>query len=138
MEPINELLSVRKEKEELLRAAGIDPYPQERGTFRTSASLQKEFGALPADEIEEKNAFVSFAGRIVAFRDFGKSCFLHVQDREGRTQVYARKDTLKSPDYDLFKFDPAKDMRELDASFAAKAVVAAALRPDFMRLSPLM
>ncbi len=103
MEPINELLSVRKEKQELLKAAGIDPYPQERGTFRGSTDIHKEFGELSAEEIEQKNAFVSFAGRIVAFRDFGKSCFLHVQDREGRTQVYARKDTLKSPDYDLFK-----------------------------------
>ncbi len=37
MEPINELLQVRKEKEELLKAAGIDPYPQERGEFRTSS-----------------------------------------------------------------------------------------------------
>ncbi len=46
---------------------------------------------------------VSFAGRIIAFRDFGKSTFLHVQDRGGKTQVYARKDILKSPDYAVFK-----------------------------------
>ena len=94
--------------------AGIDPYPQERGAFRGSGDLHKEFGELSAEEIEEKNAFVSFAGRIVAFRDFGKSCFLHVQDREGRTQVYARKDTLKSPDYDLFKKFDVGDIVAVD------------------------
>ncbi len=103
MEPINELLSVRKEKQEALKEAGIEPYPQERGEFWSSANLHKEFDSFSAEELEAKNALVSFAGRIVAFRDFGKSCFLHVQDREGRIQVYARKDTLKSPDYDLFK-----------------------------------
>ena len=40
---------------------------------------------------------------MIAFRDFGKSCFLHIQDREGRLQAYVRKDMLKSPDYELFK-----------------------------------
>jgi lysyl-tRNA synthetase class 2 len=103
MEPINELLEVRKEKEEYLRRAGIDPYPQERGTYAGSGQLHGQFGHLTAEEIEERKAVVSFAGRIVAFRDFGKSCFLTVQDREGRTQVYARKDLLKSPDYEVFK-----------------------------------
>ena len=114
MEPIDELLNVRKEKRGLLMEAGIDPYPQERGAFRGSSGLHEEFGELSAEEIEQKNAFVSFAGRIVAFRDFGKSCFLHVQDREGRTQVYARKDTLKSPDYDLFKKFDVGDIVAVD------------------------
>ena len=34
-------------------------------------------------------------GRIMAFRDFGKSCFFHIQDRKGKIQVYVRKDILK-------------------------------------------
>ncbi len=103
MEPINELLHVRKEKEEYFRSVGIDPYPQERGVFAGSVAIVKEFGGLTAEELEEKAGFVSFAGRIVAFRDFGKSSFLHVQDRGGKTQVYVRKDMLKSPDYAVFK-----------------------------------
>jgi len=114
MEPINELLSIRKEKEEHLRKAGIDPYPQERGDFARSDFLHREFDGLSAGEIEEKEAFVSFAGRIMAFRDFGKSCFLHVQDREGRIQVYSRKDMLKSPDYDLFKKFDVGDIVAVD------------------------
>ena len=101
MEPINELLNVRKEKEEHLRQAGIDPYPQIRGDYARSGSLHKEFEGLSAEQIEEKNAHVSYAGRMIAFRDFGKSCFIHIQDREGRVQAYVRKDMLKSPDYEL-------------------------------------
>jgi lysyl-tRNA synthetase class 2 len=103
MEPINELTGVRKEKEEYFRGLGIDPYPQERGTFTSSEEIQREFGDLAADELEKKEAVVSFAGRIMAFRDFGKSTFLHVQDRGGKTQVYVRKDILKSPEYAVFK-----------------------------------
>jgi lysyl-tRNA synthetase class 2 len=103
MEPINELLQVRKEKEEYLRSVGIDPYPQERDEFMGSDAIVKDFGALTAEELEKKDGLVSFAGRIVAFRDFGKSSFLHVQDRAGKTQVYVRKDILKSPDYGAFK-----------------------------------
>jgi lysyl-tRNA synthetase, class II len=103
MEPINDLQEVRKEKEEYFRSLGIDPYPQERGSFVGSTDIEKEFGQLTEAELEEKTATVAFAGRIMAFRDFGKSCFIHVQDRQGKTQVYVRKDFLKSPDYAVFK-----------------------------------
>ncbi len=102
MEPINEL-DARKEKEEYLRGVGVDPYPQERGDFTKSEAIQQEYGELSEEEIAAKEKVVSFAGRIIAFRDFGKSAFLHVQDRGGKTQVYVRKDILKSPDYAIFK-----------------------------------
>ncbi|OPY64865.1 MAG: Lysine--tRNA ligase [Syntrophorhabdaceae bacterium PtaU1.Bin034] len=103
MEPINELLGVRKEKEEYFRSMGIDPYPQERGQYWGSDDIEREYGGLTDEEIEKKDGRVPFAGRIMAFRDFGKSSFIHVQDREGKTQVYVRKDILKSPDYAVFK-----------------------------------
>ena len=71
MEPINELLGVRREKEEQLREAGVDPYPQVRGDYTRSGLLHKAFEGLSAEQIEEKNAYVACAGRIMAFRDFG-------------------------------------------------------------------
>ncbi len=103
MEPINELLTVRKEKEEFLRSVGIDPYPQERGNYTGSGDVLKQCGGLSAEDLEKEKVTVSCAGRIMAFRDFGKSTFLHIQDRQGRIQVYVRKDVLKSPDYGVFK-----------------------------------
>jgi lysyl-tRNA synthetase, class II len=103
MEPIHDLLAVRKEKEEFLKQAGIEPYPQVRWSHTDSAELQREFGAMEAADLETKGAHTSVAGRIMAFRDFGKSTFLHIQDRKGRIQVYVRKDLLKSPDYAVFK-----------------------------------
>src|SRR5271157_298341 len=103
MEPIHDLIAVRKEKAENLKSAGIEPYPQVKWPCTDSAELQREFGGLDAAELEAKGAYVCAAGRIMAFRDFGKSTFLHIQDRKGRVQVYARKDILKNPDYAVFK-----------------------------------
>jgi lysyl-tRNA synthetase, class II len=108
MEPINELVAVRKEKEKQLRELGIDTYPQDRGPYTTTQDVESRFGALDHDALEKSEERVSVAGRIMAFRDFGKSTFLHIQDRKGRIQLYARKDILKSPTYDIFKkFDIA-------------------------------
>jgi lysyl-tRNA synthetase class 2 len=53
--------------------------------------------------LEKNTEPVSAAGRIMAFRDFGKSAFLHIQDRKGKIQVYVRKDILKDPSFDVFK-----------------------------------
>lgn len=108
MEPINELLAIRKEKKEALEAMGIETYPQDRGPYTTTEDIEQRFGAIEHDELEKNEERVSVAGRIIAFRDFGKSAFLHIQDRKGKVQVYVRKDMLKEPAYDVFKkFDIA-------------------------------
>jgi lysyl-tRNA synthetase class 2 len=44
---------------------------------------------------------VSVAGRIVALRHHGKTCFAHLMDQTGRVQLYARADQL-GEDYELF------------------------------------
>jgi len=103
MEPINELIHIRQEKEKGLRDLGIETYPQDRGPYTTTEEVEKQFGAVPHDELEKGEERVSVAGRIMAFRDFGKSAFLHIQDRKGKLQVYVRKDALKNPGYDVFK-----------------------------------
>jgi lysyl-tRNA synthetase class 2 len=103
MEPINELVAVRKEKEEALRELGIETYPQDRGPYTTTDDVEERFGNIDHDELEKNEERVSVAGRIMAFRDFGKSTFLHIQDRKGKIQIYIRKDMLKEPGYDVFK-----------------------------------
>ena len=42
MEPINELLAVRKEKEESLRNMGIETYPQDRGPYTTTDDVEEQ------------------------------------------------------------------------------------------------
>ncbi|HOJ71070.1 MAG TPA: lysine--tRNA ligase [Syntrophorhabdaceae bacterium] len=103
MEPINELIAVRKEKEKALKELGIETYPQDRGPYITTEEISLRFGTLSHEELEKTDERVSAAGRIMSFRDFGKSTFVHIQDRKGRIQVYVRKDVLKNPEYSIFK-----------------------------------
>jgi len=56
-------------------------------------SVKKEFDLDPDRE------FVSVAGRLVAFRDQGKAAFGHIQDADGKLQIYFRKDTLGEEEY---------------------------------------
>ncbi|MCX6138991.1 MAG: lysine--tRNA ligase, partial [Ignavibacteriales bacterium] len=51
---------------------------------------------------EEPQRIVSIAGRIMSLRRMGKASFCHVQDFQGRIQVYMRKDDLGAM-YDAFK-----------------------------------
>jgi lysyl-tRNA synthetase class 2 len=103
MEPINELMAVRREKEKALRDLGVETYPQDRGPYSTTREIEERFGALTHEELENSNERVSLAGRVMSFRDFGKSAFLHLQDRKGRMQIYVRKDMLKNLPFDVFK-----------------------------------
>lgn len=108
MEPVNELLAVRKEKEKSLREMGVETYPQDRGPYVTTQYIEERFAHIDHDELEKNEEHYSVSGRIMAFRDFGKSAFLHIQDRKGKIQIYVRKDLLKEPAYDVFKkFDIA-------------------------------
>ncbi len=43
------------------------------------------------------------AGRIVAFREMGKSVFVHLQDATGRFQIYVRKDAVGEDAFKAFK-----------------------------------
>ena len=103
MEPINELYAVRKEKEKYLKEQGIETYPQDRGPYITTQDVENRFGGFDAAELETRDERVKIAGRIMAFRDFGKSAFIHVQDRKGKIQAYVRKDILKDPAFEIFK-----------------------------------
>lgn len=43
------------------------------------------------------------AGRIMAIRGHGKTCFMDMQDKTGRIQVYVRKDVIGEENYALIK-----------------------------------
>ncbi len=56
-------------------------------------SVKNEF------DLDPNREFVSVAGRLVALRDQGKAAFGHIQDADGKIQVYFRKDTLGEEEY---------------------------------------
>ena len=68
----NELVKVRLEKLERLRAKGIDPYPRNyERTHSTNEALSLFEAAEAKDGKEARTEDVSLAGRMVAFRGMG-------------------------------------------------------------------
>lgn len=86
---------IRLDKLQRLRQLGFDPYKVER--WDTPKSADK----LHADFIEETP--VSFAGRIISYRDMGKAGFAHISDGDGKIQAYFRKDELGDDAYEAYK-----------------------------------
>lgn len=80
----------RLEELEHLRAAGINPYPPVFEKTHSSISILSTF----SDEQPELLADVAVAGRIMAMRKMGKATFCHIQDADGKIQIYLKKDDL--------------------------------------------
>ncbi len=75
----NELLAVRRQKLEALRAAGVAPYGRRYAVTGSPGEARAAFS---------EGAPVRTAGRITAHRNMGKSHFLDLSDSTGRIQVY--------------------------------------------------
>ena len=96
-EELNELLQIRRDKLTALREAGMDPFNQVRFD-RTSNSREilNNFEAL-------ENQDVSIAGRIMSKRDMGKASFSHIQDQQGKIQIYVKIDEVGEEAMAAFK-----------------------------------
>lgn len=75
----SELLKVRRDKLEALKARGINPYGGRFDTTHSPAELQANF----AEGLQ-----VKVAGRISAWRDMGKTQFFDISDIHGRIQGF--------------------------------------------------
>ncbi|HXH84339.1 MAG TPA: lysine--tRNA ligase, partial [Candidatus Tectomicrobia bacterium] len=88
-----DLIRQRLEKLEALRRRGIDPFGGRFPVTHQAGALRERLAEAGDDELEAVGP-VSVAGRIVALRHHGKTCFAHLLDRTGRIQLYARADQL--------------------------------------------
>jgi lysyl-tRNA synthetase class 2 len=96
----SELIRQRRQKLETLRARGIDPFGGRYPVTHWAGPLRARFADASEDDLKGLGP-VSVAGRIVAHRHHGKTCFAHLQDMTGRIQLYARADHL-GEDYRAF------------------------------------
>jgi lysyl-tRNA synthetase class 2 len=94
---------VRLKKLDQMRLEDEALYPNSFRRNTTAETVQERFGETSSDDLEGVEERFSLAGRIVAMRDFGKSCFLHVQDESGRLQLYLRKNIVGEEAYEKFK-----------------------------------
>ena len=88
----SDLLAVRRQKLDALRAAGVEPFPYGFERVESIASVREAHANLGAGE--ETHATHRVAGRLAARRGQGKMAFLDLVDRSGRIQLQARVDEL--------------------------------------------
>lgn len=99
----SELIKKRREKIAALEAEGVELYPPARPVDNTTGEIRNLYGQMSAEELEEKRPQVTVAGRMMAIRDFGKACFISLQDRHGRIQGYIGKQNVGEEAYRFFK-----------------------------------
>jgi len=112
----------RRAKLEKYKELGIDPYGQAFDQKNHSQEVKnianelilefkKNNKELSEEEykeklhlfIESKNVNVTVAGRIMFIRKMGKASFFSIQDREGKIQIYIKRDSVGEDNYNLFK-----------------------------------
>lgn len=109
-EELNDQLLVRREKLQSLKDKGLDPFGGRFERTHTSGEITAQFDSFSKEELEEKEAEVVIAGRIMTKRGKGKAGFAHVQDLSGQIQIYVRKDTVGEDSYDLFTMTDLGDI----------------------------
>ncbi|TFG64497.1 MAG: lysine--tRNA ligase, partial [Gemmatimonadales bacterium] len=86
----------RYAKLEALRDLGVEPYGY---SYEPTHDMATAPGVYVEDA--EEQASVRVAGRILSFRDMGKSVFAHLGDHTGRLQVYCKRERLRELDADV-------------------------------------
>ena len=89
----NELIRLRREKLDAMRGRGTDPFGGRYPVTQWARGLAERLGNANDEELKGFGP-VSLAGRVVAIRHHGKTCFAHLMDQTGRIQLYARADGL--------------------------------------------
>ncbi|MFI5250930.1 MAG: lysine--tRNA ligase [Bacteroidota bacterium] len=86
----------RREELDQIRQKGINPYPYAFAQTQFSAEIIKNF------KDDASRVSIAVAGRIMSIRRMGKASFCHIQDSQGKIQIYLRKDDLGEI-YDIFQ-----------------------------------
>ncbi len=96
-EELSDVIRIRREKLDALRAAGLDPYQKVRYDFDAyTADIVSNF-----EEMEGKR--VRIAGRMMSRRDMGKANFIDIADGKGRIQCYVRVNDVGEESFEQFK-----------------------------------
>ena len=101
---LSEQEQIRREKLQKLVEAGNDPYTITRyDRTHTSQQVIDNY-----DQLEGKE--VCIAGRMLARRIMGKASFAHLQDNDGKIQIYVKRDDVGEEAYTAFKQDDIGDI----------------------------
>ena len=86
---LNELEQIRVAKIHAMREDGVEPYPTRAKRTHTTQQAKEAFEAVEGQEGVDPVS-VTLAGRIRSMRVMGKIAFLHIEDIDGRVQLFFR------------------------------------------------
>ena len=92
----NQLEQQRLRKLAQWQEAGIDPYP-------TSAERTHTTAQAIATYQPDQGVSVTICGRLMSLRDMGKSVFAHIEDAEGRLQLFLRREEIGEDEHLRFR-----------------------------------
>jgi lysyl-tRNA synthetase class 2 len=95
--PVQDVLTVRREKLERLRAKGIEPFALRFDRDATAAELAEKYAELEPGA--SGGQVVRVAGRLVGFREHGKLSFGVLRDGSGDVQLFLSEETLGGDAY---------------------------------------
>lgn len=133
---VTEQMQVRIDKMHKIEEHNWRPFGHKFNWTHHAADIAAQFDALSASETQ-----VRLAGRVMAIRGHGKTCFMDLSDKSGRIQIYVRKDVLGEENYALIKMMDIGDivgitgtvfcthMGELSVKAAAVEMLSKSLRP---------
>lgn len=93
----------RREKLNMYREKGLNPYRNGLAPKNEVAAIRAEYGEKAREELEANKVTVSYAGRIMAFRHFGKAAFVQLKDRSGTLQAYVAIQDIGEEKFGVFK-----------------------------------
>ena len=134
MPEYSSLEKIRIQKLEELRAEGIEPYPTRAERTHTSAQVIAEFEIA---EKEDREVKATLAGRIRATRPMGKLSFAHIEDGDGKIQLFFRVNEIGQDKVDLFNkmFDIGDFIQASGVMFRTKTGEATLLVHEFCMLA---
>ncbi len=97
MASLDEVRAVREEKLELLKNAGMNPYPSRVSNSHTLVQVRQQFATLEKDATE-----ISIVGRVMGIRGQGAILFVPLYDGTERFQVVVKKDDMEPALFELF------------------------------------
>lgn len=131
---MSEQMQVRIDKMHKIEEAGLLPFGHKFDWTHHAQDIADQF-----EELDEKE--VKLAGRVMAIRGHGKTCFMDMRDISGRIQLYVRKDVLGEEAYKIIKMMDIGDivgvtgtvfrthMGEVSIKVTALEVLSKSLRP---------
>ena len=101
MQPEEVLIKEREKKLELLKKAGINPYPYSFKYNALAKELQEKYSKLKNEE-KTKDSY-KLAGRIIIIRDIGKIIFVDLQDSTGKIQAVLQENETPKEKIEFIK-----------------------------------